>query len=128
MLSLDPITCNVNGTQFSLDTYIELLVKSRPVNALCLPPIWQTILDRYEIVSKLGEGSYGQVFRATCRTRGTSVAIKLVENFEQNDHACIKIIREIQLMRRLNELQQASGFTYFPELLDIIIPKQAGMS
>lgn len=95
---------------------------------MCLPPIWQTILDRYEIVSQLGEGSYGQVFRATCRTRGIAVAIKLVQNFEQNDHACIKTIREIQLMRRLNELQQAGGYAFFPELLDIIIPKQDGLN
>ena len=51
VLSTEPITCDVNGTHFSLDTYIELLVKSRPVNILFLPPIWQTVLDRYEIVS-----------------------------------------------------------------------------
>ena len=51
VLSVDPITCNVNGMQFSLDTYIELLVKSRSVNTSSLPPIWKTILDQYEIVS-----------------------------------------------------------------------------
>jgi len=31
-------------------------------------------------------------------------------------------------MRRLNELQQASEFAFFPELLDIIIPKQDDMT
>ena len=31
-------------------------------------------------------------------------------------------------MRRLNEQQQTGGFAFFPELLDIIIPKQDGMT
>ena len=52
-------------------------------------------MERYELVSPLGEGAFGQVFRANCRKTGKPVAIKLVKNFDESEQASIKVVREI---------------------------------
>ena len=71
----------------------------------------------------MGEGSYGTVIKGFCRNSGVQVAIKLIKNFTRYDYDCVKLVREIQLMKSLNELSEESGCCFVPELIDIIVPK-----
>lgn len=58
-----------------------------------------------------------------CRRTDTPVAIKLMQNFSKNDYECVKLLREIQLMKNLNKLEHEGGFRFIPELIDVIVPK-----
>jgi len=49
----------------------------------------------YEIISELGTGTYGKVFKATHRTTKTDVAIKLIENCFEDNYNARKVISEI---------------------------------
>ena len=87
----------------------------------------------------IGKGSYGYVSRASCKVTGRDVALKILFNEPSTEYETIKVLREIQLMRKLNE----SSELYFnevdakmikngknrnpkgifvPELIDIITP------
>jgi hypothetical protein len=35
-------------------------------------------MDKYQVHEMIGEGSYGRVFKATCRATGNPVALKLI--------------------------------------------------
>ena len=90
------------------------------------------ILKKYEFIEVLGKGSYGCVSKGKCRDTGRIVALKVMENQTNTEYDTIKLLREIQLMRRLQNLSmslmleeesikndhQSSLFT--PELIDII--------
>lgn len=46
---------------------------------LGLENVWIHAIDQgYEIVEKIGKGSFGQVVLAICKTTGEAVAIKLI--------------------------------------------------
>lgn len=47
----------------------------------------------------------------------------MMKNLGKSSYDCTKLIREIQLMRKLNECQRAGEFEFIPELIDIIVPK-----
>ena len=79
---------------------------------------------QYEITEVLGKGSYGCVSKAKCKTTGRVVALKIMENQTDTEYDTIKLVREIQLMRRLNKIcQEFEGAnTFIPELIDVICP------
>ena len=58
--------------------------------------------DRYEILSPLGEGGFGQVYRARHRATNQEVAIKLLKASHLGDeHQVARFRREMQLCARL---------------------------
>ncbi|XP_054165274.1 cyclin-dependent kinase 5 homolog, partial [Oppia nitens] len=58
----------------------------------------QTLCQNYEILSKIGEGTYGQVFKANCTTTGRLVAIKkIINRYKTDDH----IHNEINLLNKI---------------------------
>lgn len=63
-------------------------------------------MDRYEKLSRLGEGSYGVVYKCRDRETGGLVAVKrFVES--EDDPAIRKIaLREIRLLKVLLQLQK----------------------
>ena len=100
-----------------------------------------TINQKYEIQQVIGRGSYGSVHRGVCRATGRPVALKTMVDQTKTEYDCVKMLREIQIMRKLNELSQAlhcktakSGKVgalkgnvtpksiFLPELIDIICP------
>jgi len=52
----------------------------------------------------IGKGSFGCVSKGTCKVTGRMVALKVVKNRTGKEYDVIKLIREIQLMRKLNDL------------------------
>jgi serine/threonine protein kinase len=53
----------------------------------------------YNIIKKIGKGSFGTVVEAQCRQTGLTVAIKCIEGFSKYDYDCVKLVREIQIMK-----------------------------
>ena len=86
--------------------------------------------------SFIGKGSYGTVQKGKCRVTGRPVALKIIENRSDIEYDCIKLLREIQLMKKMNQLSQdlerkrsiqfiqdyGGRGTFVPELIDVIIP------
>lgn len=62
-------------------------------------------MDRYERLEKLGEGSYGVVFK--CRNRETDKIVAIKKFVESEDDPIIKkiAIREIKLLKVRKKLQ-----------------------
>jgi mitogen-activated protein kinase 1/3 len=53
------------------------------------------------------------------------VAIKYIQDFSRWDYDCVKVIREIQVMRRLQDMQRQANFFCTPEILDVVIPEMS---
>jgi hypothetical protein len=62
----------------------------------------KTIQKRFEIIGYLGKGSYGCVSKAKCRETGRLVALKTMKNAQLTEYELIKLLREIQLMKKFN--------------------------
>ena len=63
----------------------------------------QTCIGHYRIVSKLGEGGMGAVYRATDTKLNRDVAIKVLpEAFAQDAERLVRFGREVQVLASLN--------------------------
>jgi len=76
--------------------------------------IEQHVLDRYEIIQKLGKGAYGVVWKAKDRQNGTIVALKKVYDAFQNSTDAQRTYREVMY------LQQLKGHDNIIGLLSIV--------
>jgi len=110
--------CTPDDNQRNVDINYNKTVKE-----LDLPPIWCEVTHNYKLICFMGEGSYGTVIKGYCRTTNAPVAIKLVQNFSKWEYDCVKIIREIQIMKELTKMQMEQNCFFTPSLLDIIVPK-----
>jgi mitogen-activated protein kinase 1/3 len=63
------------------------------------------------------------VSKAKCKNTGRIVALKILENQCKSEYDTIKLVREIQLMKRLNKISK----TFVTELIDIITPDSQGI-
>lgn len=50
----------------------------------------------------LGQGSFGMVAKGYCYRNKCDVAIKKIKNFAEDDYDCLRVLREIQIMKKLN--------------------------
>lgn len=66
----------------------------------------KTIHRKYKIIEVIGKGSYGCVSKAKCKETGRMVALKVMKNQTLTEYELIKLLREIQLMKRLNQLSE----------------------
>lgn len=81
---------------------------------------------KYEVLELIGNGSYGCVSQAKCKRTGRMVALKIMKSEATMEYEVIKLLREVQLMRRLNNLsnQFFKGHPFVPQLIDIITPSK----
>lgn len=80
---------------------------------------WTPILKDYSIEKVVGMGTFGVVAKGFSFYLNKNVAIKRIENFAKNEYHCLQLIREIQLLKELNE--HPDGLKYVPQLLDLIV-------
>ena len=52
------------------------------------------------------------------------MAVKHISDFAANDYSIVKVLREIQIMHRLQEVSAFDRCTYVPRLLDVMIPEE----
>ncbi|KAI1722770.1 protein kinase domain-containing protein [Ditylenchus destructor] len=76
-------------------------------------------LSNYKIVAQVGEGTYGQVYKATKRDSQSFVALKKVRLENEREGFPITAIREIKILRQLDHKNVV-------KLLDIVTDKRAG--
>jgi len=62
------------------------------------------ISAKYEIFDIIGKGTFGFVTQGVCKATGRHVALKIMINQVKSEYDCIRLIREIKLMRKLNDL------------------------
>ena len=77
---------------------------------------WEVGED-YECVKLLGQGSYGAVCSAIHKPTGKKVAIKKMDGVFEDEVDCKRILREINLLRKLSH-------PYVVNIIDVIEPKQ----
>ena len=66
-----------------------------------------TIQKKYDIIGYIGKGSYGCVSKAKCKSTGRLVALKIMKNSKLSEYEVIKLLREIQLMRKFTEIHES---------------------
>ena len=72
--------------------------------------------DDYEPIKMLGRGSYGAVASAIHKPTGTKVAIKKMDGVFDDEIDCKRILREVDLLRKLKH-------PYVIEIFDMLEPK-----
>ena len=87
-----------------------------------LTPAWTDILKQYKIIELAGEGSYGKVYKAMCLKTDEIVAIKHIIGFKEHDYDCVKLVREIQILRQLHETSAYKQCCFIPKFLDLVVP------
>lgn len=75
-------------------------------------------VEKYELNVQVGEGTYGQVYKATERVTGDQVALKRVRLENEKEGFPITAVREIKILRQLNHHNVV-------KLLDIVTDRQS---
>ncbi|WKX99745.1 hypothetical protein Q1695_014538 [Nippostrongylus brasiliensis] len=73
-------------------------------------------VEKYEILYQVGEGTYGQVYKARDKITGEQVALKKVRLENEKEGFPITAVREIKILRQLNHANVV-------KLLDIVTDK-----
>ena len=84
-----------------------------------LDDAWKFLEVEYELLEKLGEGTYGLVIKAKHRESGKVCAIKHIKDVFYNIYEAKKVLREIHILRKLS-LETSNLFLV--KLLDVIVP------
>ena len=50
------------------------------------------------------------------------VAIKLINDFSQYDYDCVKVVREIKILRGIHANSKNGVCCFVPEIIDAVIP------
>lgn len=74
---------------------------SRTAHAMC--PDWgERCVEVFEMIAQIGEGTYGQVYKAKDRRTAQLVALKKVRLENEKEGFPITAVREIKILRQLN--------------------------
>ena len=85
-------------------------------------PEWDQVLKDYKLLENVGEGSYGQVFKAIHKKSKYNVAIKKI-SLQENAGICmyLSVIREISILRKLSK-HVSNKFSV--RLIEVIVPEE----
>uniref|UniRef100_A0A1I7ZX82 Protein kinase domain-containing protein n=1 Tax=Steinernema glaseri TaxID=37863 RepID=A0A1I7ZX82_9BILA len=78
-------------------------------------------LGKYETINKIGQGTFGEVFKAKCKVTGRIVALKKILTENEKEGFPITALREIRVLQRLKS-------DYVTELIDICAKKNGPQS
>lgn len=87
------------------------ITSNRPVDS---DSWYKTNLQHYEMLDQIGEGTYGQVYKAVNKLTGEQVALKRVRLENEKEGFPITAIREIKILRQLHHKN-------IVRLMDIVI-------
>ena len=73
----------------------------QPEAAEAVAPFHTGSLETYDIIQKVGQGSYGEVFKAQRRHTSDLVALKRIRLGHEGEGFPITTVREVQLLRQL---------------------------
>ena len=78
--------------------------------------LWNEIQNNhgYQLLNKLGEGSFGSVFKALNTKNDQIVAIKLIKDPFSNEYQARQLYREIKIMRKFSELDEGGDLMFTP--------------
>lgn len=85
-------------------------------------------VNLYEIISQIGEGSYGQVYKAKDKKTNNFVALKKVRLEHESEGFPITAIREIKILRQLNHKNVVSLKEVVTDKDDTLDLKKGGNS
>jgi len=60
------------------------------------------MVDKYDKIEKVGEGTYGYVFKAKDRTNGKIYAVKKIKLENEDEGVPSTAMREISILKELN--------------------------
>ncbi|KAL9558725.1 hypothetical protein MBANPS3_000772 [Mucor bainieri] len=80
---------------------VERIVKEESLAKSKLPE-YEGLQDQYDLIKKLGEGAFSNVYEAIDKKTGQHVAIKIVRKFELSQIQKASVLKEVQIMRTLN--------------------------
>lgn len=83
---------------------------SNEIKNLSLSKVWDRCKSNYLLLKVLGTGTYGQVVKAKDKKTGEIVAIKLIRDVYGNEYETIKVLREMQILRKLSDLDPNCNF------------------
>ncbi|DBA72902.1 TPA: hypothetical protein ACH3X2_009863 [Trebouxia sp. C0005] len=83
---------------------VDLLTLVNTASALNRAAAWRSefIVLRYEVLAKVGEGTYGNVLRCVHRKTGTFVAIKQFKESQDEDRVQRTAARELEVLQTLH--------------------------
>ena len=88
--------------QRGLGTRTHALATPKLANEQLKPRSWgERCVDAYEIICQVGEGTYGQVYKAKEAASGDIVALKKVRTDHEKEGFPITAVREIKILRQL---------------------------
>uniref|UniRef100_V5EJ49 Protein kinase n=1 Tax=Kalmanozyma brasiliensis (strain GHG001) TaxID=1365824 RepID=V5EJ49_KALBG len=64
-------------------------------------PYYEGLSERFQLIKKMGDGAFSNVYKARDRQTGQKVAIKVVRKYELNSNQRANILKEVQIMRNL---------------------------
>ncbi|KAF8945909.1 Cyclin-dependent kinase 10 [Haplosporangium gracile] len=102
-LPADPATVSVAGTMSKPDPNSLLSITGRMGHLTPQKSFFGTsrVVDEFEKLNKVGEGTYGVVYRAKDKKTNEIVALKRIRMERENDGLPISSLREIKLLKTL---------------------------
>eukprot|EP01083_Nonionella_stella_P315799 1141735_1 len=80
----------------------KLSLKTQVAEESSSSPPLPTGLDRYKREGRIGEGTYGVVYRAIDRVTGEYVAVKRIRSVAEKEGFPLTSVREIKILQRLS--------------------------
>ncbi|KHN86651.1 Cyclin-dependent kinase 12 [Toxocara canis] len=113
-----PVSQSSASTSQPKRTFCRPLVLNKRLKLREDPENWGcSTVEKYDIKVQVGEGTYGQVYKAVDKFTGEIVALKKVRLENEKEGFPITAVREIKILRQLNHRNVV-------RLIDIVTDKQ----
>ncbi|CEP14202.1 hypothetical protein [Parasitella parasitica] len=121
-----PCKCSLGNSESKIHRKeaVERIVEQESIAKSNLPK-YEGLDDRYNLIKKLGEGAFSNVYEAIDKKTGQHVAIKIVRKLELSQIQKASVLKEVQIMRTLNH-PSIIKMLAFIETKDVILELMNG--